>query len=196
MKNYFVCIISICVMVFLLWTPLMGGPKVVTFEKNLSIDPSRPVSLEFYDDDGSLRFSSWERDIIAIKVRKETKIRNAKRAERLLNATKIKISQKNNEIKIKIKYPKIKGIFFWIRDYRRIKVSTEIILPYRSNIKCILDDGSISGESILGLIFVETVKLARRHPVVALARDSDSGHVKTFEAPTGSGLARWVRNRW
>jgi DNA polymerase-3 subunit delta len=45
------------------------------------------------------------------------------------------------------------------------------------------------------LIFVDTVKLARRHPVVALARDSDSGHIKTFEAPTGGGLARWVRSR-
>jgi DNA polymerase-3 subunit delta len=45
------------------------------------------------------------------------------------------------------------------------------------------------------LIFVDSVKLARRHPVVALARDSDSGHIKTFEAPTGGGLARWVRGR-
>jgi DNA polymerase-3 subunit delta len=45
------------------------------------------------------------------------------------------------------------------------------------------------------LIFVDTVKLGRRHPVVALARDSDSGHIKTFEAPTGGRLARWVRSR-
>jgi len=143
-------------MVFFLCTPLIGAPKVETFEKNISIDPSNPVSLEFRDDDGSLRFSSWEKDIVAIKIRKETKIRNAKKAERVLNATKIKISEKNNEIKIKIQYPKIKGIFFWIRDYRRIEVSTEIMLPLRSNIKCILDDGSISGESIHGRVFAKT----------------------------------------
>jgi DNA polymerase-3 subunit delta len=45
------------------------------------------------------------------------------------------------------------------------------------------------------LFFVESRSLPKRHPVLALAGKSDVGHVKTFEAPTGSSLTRWVRRR-
>jgi DNA polymerase-3 subunit delta len=45
------------------------------------------------------------------------------------------------------------------------------------------------------LIFCENRKLSKRHQVLTLALKSEEGHAKTFEAPTGSSLLRWVRNR-
>ncbi|MFB0564602.1 MAG: DUF4097 domain-containing protein [Candidatus Aminicenantaceae bacterium] len=152
MKRNHAFLTLIFVLPFILYVPLRANPRVVTFEKNFSVDPSQPVYLEFRDEDGNFRFSSWEKDIVVIKVRKETKEKNEKRAEKLLNDTKIKISQNNNEIKIRIQYPKIKGIFFWLRDYRRVEVFTEVMLPLRSDVSCFIDDGSIYGEKINGRV--------------------------------------------
>jgi DNA polymerase-3 subunit delta len=45
------------------------------------------------------------------------------------------------------------------------------------------------------LILIETTSLPRRHPVLALANESENGHAKSFRSPTGSGLAKWVRDR-
>lgn len=45
------------------------------------------------------------------------------------------------------------------------------------------------------LIFSEAKSLSSRHRVLVLAGKSENGHTKTFKAPTGSGLARWVRDR-
>lgn len=43
------------------------------------------------------------------------------------------------------------------------------------------------------LFFLEYKTLSKRHPVLKLASSSEMGHVKTFEVPKGSELARWVR---
>jgi DNA polymerase-3 subunit delta len=45
------------------------------------------------------------------------------------------------------------------------------------------------------LIFCENTSLSPRHPILRLANDSQEGHVKTFMAPSGSRLIRWVRSR-
>jgi len=45
------------------------------------------------------------------------------------------------------------------------------------------------------LILIESTSLPQRHPILALANKSESGHTKSFRAPTGSGLTRWVRDR-
>ena len=45
------------------------------------------------------------------------------------------------------------------------------------------------------LIFVEDSELPERHPVLALARDSDVGYAKVFTAPIGRALVRWVQDR-
>lgn len=45
------------------------------------------------------------------------------------------------------------------------------------------------------LFFLESKTLPKRHPVVKLAKSSEAGQVKTFEVPTGSQLARWVRTK-
>jgi DNA polymerase-3 subunit delta len=43
------------------------------------------------------------------------------------------------------------------------------------------------------LFFLESKALSKRHPILKLAASCESGHVKTFEVPKGSDLARWVR---
>jgi len=45
------------------------------------------------------------------------------------------------------------------------------------------------------LIFVESTSLSRRHPILVLANQSENGHAKTFEAPSGSALTLWARDR-
>ena len=44
------------------------------------------------------------------------------------------------------------------------------------------------------LLFVEDVALPK-HPVVALAQQSDQGYAKTFLLPTGDALVHWARKR-
>ena len=45
------------------------------------------------------------------------------------------------------------------------------------------------------LIFAESTTLSKRNRVLALALKREDGHAKTFNAPSGTGLTRWVRNR-
>lgn len=45
------------------------------------------------------------------------------------------------------------------------------------------------------LVFVETVELPARHPVIELAAGGDGGFVKTFSLPQGRELERWIRER-
>lgn len=45
------------------------------------------------------------------------------------------------------------------------------------------------------LFFLESKTLSKRHPVLKLAQSSEYGHVKTFDIPQGSELARWVRTK-
>lgn len=45
------------------------------------------------------------------------------------------------------------------------------------------------------LVFLESIALSDRHPILKLALDSDSGYVKLLTRPIGSQLERWVRQR-
>jgi len=45
------------------------------------------------------------------------------------------------------------------------------------------------------LVFVETVELPKRHPIVELALRHEAGFVKTFVLPQGRELERWIRRR-
>lgn len=157
MKKSHTLLAAIFTLIFLLCLNLQAEIKTETIEKNLTVDPSIPVYLEFTDVDGDLSFSSWEKSLVRIRVTKKTKIRNSKKAERLLQETEVDITQRKNEIKIRIHYPKMKGLFFWIKDYSRIKVSTEIMLPQKSDLDCTTVDGSIYGEKIIGELTMKTV---------------------------------------
>ena len=45
------------------------------------------------------------------------------------------------------------------------------------------------------LVFLEDKPLSRRHPVLSLAQESDTGYAKRFVCPTGTALVRWVKRR-
>ncbi|MFQ6069284.1 MAG: DUF4097 domain-containing protein [Candidatus Aminicenantales bacterium] len=136
---------------------LEAKSKREVLEKNLTIDLSQPVSLEFIDVDGDLKFSSWEKSLVNIRVTKEAKALDSRRSEKLLRETEVEISQRKNEIKVEIHYPRLKGLFFWLTDLSRVKVKTEIILPRRSEVRGRTVDGSIQGENIKGKAFLRTV---------------------------------------
>jgi DNA polymerase-3 subunit delta len=45
------------------------------------------------------------------------------------------------------------------------------------------------------LVFAEQKELSPKHPVIALARSSQEGYVKSFAKLTGNALTRWVQQR-
>jgi hypothetical protein len=152
---YILCMILICLFSFSF--SLIAQEKAENLEKIFSIDGSQPVFLEFKDVDGNLKFSGSEGNLVQVKVKKEVDTRDLKRAGRLLRETEIEFSKNGNSIRIEVKYPKIRGVFFWFRDYERVKVSTEIVLPLKSNLHCTLVDGSASGEKVQGEMTLKTV---------------------------------------
>jgi hypothetical protein len=157
MKRILVISIVTLICVFVLFFSLVAQEKAETLEKTFSIDGSQPVFLEFKDVDGNLKLSGSEGNLVQVKVKKEVDTKDLKRAAKLLRETEIEFSQNGNSISIEVKYPKIKGVFFWLRDYERVKVSTEIVLPLKSNLRCTLVDGSISGEKVQGEMNLKTV---------------------------------------
>lgn len=131
--------------------------KSEIYEKTFPVDISTPVFFEFHDVDGNLSFSSSDENLVRVKVRKEIKTHKDRRGEELLRMTKVNISQRGNHITLQIQYPKFRGIFFWLSDYGRIRVSSEISLPPSSRLYCRLVDGSIHGKSFKGEMDLKTV---------------------------------------
>ena len=121
-----------------------------TFDKVYRLDATRPMALEFHDVDGRLRLTPSPDATVSVKVTKETKTRDAKRAERLLRDTKVEVEQRGNTLVVRIRYPRFSGIFFWLGDYNRVKVSSEITVPAGALVKASLVDGSILGENMRG----------------------------------------------
>lgn len=129
---------------------LMGETKSVQIEKSFTIDDSKPVFLEFKEGDGNIRFSSWDKNIVRIRVKKAAKERDEKRAAELLDSVKVIMNQEENSIDIEVVYPKMRVVVFGFRDHPRVEVSTEIMLPSSTNLTCSTDDGDIWGENIQG----------------------------------------------
>lgn len=140
---------------FLLF-PSKSSAEVENFEKDLAIDSSKPVYLEFRDVDGTLSFTSWKENVVRIRVEKRIKLKERRRAKQLLRETKVHLYQKGNTIRVEIKYPKMKGLFFWLKDYQRVNVATEIMLPPNSNLNCRVEDGSINGKNAKGEMIMKT----------------------------------------
>ncbi len=111
------------------------------WEKTLTIDPSKPLNFAFHDIDGDLKVITSEQPTVTIKTHLQALTKDAKLAERLLTATKVRVDQQGNDIEMEIIYPRLRAIFFPWRDYHRIKVSTEVSLPARANLKARLVDG-------------------------------------------------------
>jgi hypothetical protein len=121
-----------------------------TFDKVYRLDATRPMILEFHDVDGRLRLSPSPDATVSVKVTKETKTRDIKRAERLLRDTKVEVEQRGNTLMVRIRYPRFRGIFFWLGDYDRVRVSSEITVPAGALVKASVVDGAIVGEDMRG----------------------------------------------
>ncbi len=153
-KNAYSCIVSFCFCLIPLF--LMGETKIEHIEKNFTIDASKPVFLDFKEGDGNVKFSSWDKNIVQVRVKKMATERDEKRATELLKKVKLDMSQDGNFIKVEVLYPKIRVVLFRFRDHPRVEVSTEIMLPFSTNLSCQTDDGDIRGKNIQGKIKLKT----------------------------------------
>jgi DUF4097 and DUF4098 domain-containing protein YvlB len=146
------------VILCLLLIPLSmrGETKTEQIEKSFAIDETSAVFLEFKEGDGDIRFSSWDKNMVRIRVKKVAKARDEKRATELLNKVKVVTKQDGNSIHVEVQYPKIRIVLFGFRNYPRVDVSTEIMLPVNTNLKCSTDDGDIIGEDIQGDVKLRT----------------------------------------
>jgi len=152
------CALSGTIAFWLLLTPLflLGETKTEQIEKSFTIDDTKPMFLEFKDNDGDIRFSSWDRNIVQIRVKKEARERDEKRATELLKKVRVDMNQDGNSIDVEVIYPKIRIVVFGFSDHPRVKVSTEIMLPSRANLSFRTDDGDIWGENIQGEVKLRT----------------------------------------
>jgi hypothetical protein len=128
--------------------PLPAQDQVETVEKTYLMDPGKSAELIFKDVDGLLVLRPSADDTISVKVRKEALTKDAKKAARLLRETTVDIEQRGNAVSVRIRYPRLRGIFFWVSDMSRIKVVSEISLPAGTRVRADLVDGSISGEGV------------------------------------------------
>jgi len=133
--------------------PAAGFPRptqdqVQTMEQTYRVDPGKPIDLVFKDVDGLLILRPSADNTISVKVRKEALTKDAKKAARILRETVVDLAQKENTVSVRIRYPRLRGIFFWVSDMGRIKVVSEIAVPPGTRVRADLVDGSISGEGV------------------------------------------------
>lgn len=136
---------------------LAAQEKTEVIEKTFPMDVSKPVSLEFHDVDGNLTFSPSGDNTIRVKIKKEVRSTSARRTERLFRDTTVDFSQNGNSLVIRIRYPRWRGFFFWIGDFQRVKVTSEIFLPENSALKVEVVDGDVRGNGLKGELNLKTV---------------------------------------
>ncbi|MFC2160279.1 DUF4097 domain-containing protein [Acidobacteriota bacterium] len=173
--------IQICLFIiflFLITIPSDAASQEETIEKTFQIDGTQSVDFEFSDNDGDVHFSTWNRNEVHILIHKEIKSVNGRKSERLLEETKVDVSQHNNTIRIRVRYPRIKG-FVFISNSSRIKVTSEIKIPVKTNLDCRLDDGDITIEGSNGKLYLKaddgTVRVADAQG--SIDGDTDDGRI-------------------
>ena len=147
--------VLIAVLAFSLALPAQDKTEVI--EKSFRPDGSRPAVLEFHDVDGRLILSPSADGTLSVRILKAVKVRDAKRAERLLRDTKVEIDQRGDTVTVRIRYPRFRGFFFWLSDSARVKVTSEIAVPAGVRIKADLVDGSIRGDNLEADLDLEIV---------------------------------------
>lgn len=136
---------------------LPAQDKTEVIEKSFRPDGFRPAVLEFHDVDGRLVLSPSADGTISVRIRKEIKVRDAKRAEQLLRDTKVEIDERGNTVTVRIRYPRFRGLFFWLSDSSRVKVTSEISVPAGIRVEADLVDGSIRGDNLQADMDLEVV---------------------------------------
>ena len=140
--------VALAVMLAAAGFPLAAQEKVETVEQSYRMDPGKPIELVFRDVDGLLLLRPSADNTISVKVRKEALIKDAKKADRLLRETVVDLDQRGNAVSVRIRYPRLRGIFFWVSDMSRIKIVSEISVPAGTRVRADLVDGSISGDGV------------------------------------------------
>lgn len=172
----------------LIWAALpLSAQEGESFDRIIDIDGDQPVQLEFIDVDGSLTFSTWDRDQVEIHIRKEVRVRDPKRAARLLEETRIDLDQRGNSIRLEVKYPRIRGFVIGIHDTGRIEVTTEIRVPVRTDLRCRTEDGAVRGSGLHGEADIKTEDGSIRLSLIngAVTARSEDGRM-ILENITGS----------
>jgi len=167
------------ILLFILITiPSTGASREETIDKTFQIDGTLPVDFEFIDNDGDVHFTTWNRDEVHILIHKEIRSVNGRRSERLLEETKVEVSQHNNTIRVRVRYPRIRG-FAFITDSGRVKVFSEIKVPVKANLDCRLDDGDITIEGTNGDLHLKaddgTIRVAGAQG--SIEGDTDDGRI-------------------
>ncbi len=167
------------ILLFIMITvPSAGASREETIDKTFQIDGTLPVDFEFLDNDGDVHFTTWNRDEVHILIHKEIRSVNGRRSERLLEETKVEVSQHNNTIRVRVRYPRIRG-FAFITDSGRVKVFSEIKVPVKANLDCRLDDGDITIEGTNGDLYLKaddgTIRVAGAQG--SIEGDTDDGRI-------------------
>ncbi|MCJ7582969.1 MAG: DUF4097 domain-containing protein, partial [Candidatus Aminicenantes bacterium] len=168
----------IIIFLFLITIPSTAASREETIDKTLEIDGTQFVDFEFLDNDGDVHFSTWNRNEVHILIHKEIKSANGRKSERLMEETKVEVSQHNNTIRVRVRYPRIRG-FVFIADSGRVKVTSEIKIPAKTNLDCRLDDGDITIEGINGKLYLKaddgTIRVA--DALGSIEGDTDDGRI-------------------
>lgn len=135
---------------------LAAENRVSTFEKTLSLTPGRPVSVEFRDSDGDVTFTVGDGSSVAVKVRKETDIRDAERARRRLDEITVEVTQNGNEVRIEIRYPHRPFDFSALFHNEHVRVRSEVVLPRECRLSAVTSDGDIKATGIAGNVSLRT----------------------------------------
>jgi hypothetical protein len=180
---------ALAAVLFSAGVPLSAQEKTETIERAITMAAERPAELLFKDVDGVLILRPSTHNVLSVKVRKEALTRDAKRADRLLRDTRVEIDRRDNEVSVRIRYPRLGGIFFWISEMRRIRVVSEISVPAGAIIRAGVVDGSISGDGLRADMTLEAVDGEIRIEDFAgrLSADSIDGRI------TVSGEIRGLR---
>jgi len=162
---------------------LPGETKTEAIEKTFPIDEASPVFLEFKERDGSLRFRAWQKNRVHVRVVKTARERSNERAAELLAKTRVETSQTGNRIRVRVTYPKPRIAIFGTGDYHKMRVETEIMVPYKTNLTCRTDDGNITGEMIEGRLHLRTDdgRIRVSHIKGALSVETEDGSIEGSE---------------
>jgi DUF4097 and DUF4098 domain-containing protein YvlB len=96
-------------------------------------------------------------EAIEVRIRKEVRGANGRTAEKLLRETVIEVSAQGDTVNIRVRYPRFHGLFFWLVDRGRVKVTSQIAVPASTKIRARLMDGAVTATGLQGEIDLGTV---------------------------------------
>lgn len=128
-----------------------------TFKKSLPLKPGGRVEVE--NVNGNITIESWDKSEVYIEAQKRVRAGSREDAERFMEALKIEIEQKDNEIVIITRHPRkgYGGFLDWVfGDNASAEVSYKINVPKECNVEVTSTNGGIYVSNIEGTIRLRT----------------------------------------